>query len=209
MGGSGDTKPYLLEREFEDVAAVIDPIDEPVNLLGHSHGAICALGAALRTNDLRKLILYEAPIPWDIVGQYLYAEELLAEMETLLADGANEQALILYFSDYVDLAPAELDTVRGAPNWPDRVAAAHTIPREERAPAEFKFDHDRFAAMTTPTLLLVGGESFEWADKAAMAIADALQNSRILTLEGQGHVAMNTAPELFVDTVLEFTQEVW
>lgn len=115
-GESGDTEPYSLEREFEDITAIVESIDEPVQLLGHSHGALCALGAALRTDNLRTLILYEAPIPWEIVGPYLYDEGLLTEMEALLADGANEEALILYLTDYVDLTPAELDTVRGAPN---------------------------------------------------------------------------------------------
>lgn len=61
--------------------------------------------------------------------------------------------------------------------------------------------------MTTSTLLLVGGESFEWATEAAIAITDVLPNSRIITLEGQGHVAMNTAPERFVDTILEFIRD--
>lgn len=206
-GDSGDTEPYSLEREFEDITALVESIDEPVHLLGHSHGALCALGAALRTEDLRTLILYEAPIPWEIVGPYLYDEGLLSEMEALLADDANEEALISYLTDYVDLTPEELDAVRGAPNWPDRVAAANTIPREERAPSEFEFDPVRFAEMATPTLFLVGGESFEWATEAATAIADVLPNSRIITLDGQGHVAMNTAPERFVDTVLEFIRD--
>lgn len=206
-GESGDAERYSLEREFEDVVAVVDSIDEPVNLLGHSHGALCGLGASLRTDNLRTLILYEAPTPWEVVGPYLYAEDLLAEMEDLFADGADERALILYLTEYVDLTPEELETVRAASNWPDRVDAAHIIPREERAPAEFEFDSTQFAEMTTPTLLLVGGESFEWADEAATVIADALPNSRIVTFEGQGHVAMNTVPELFVNTVASFIQE--
>src|SRR5687767_12504745 len=62
-GESGDAADYSLVREFEDVAAVVDAIGGPVNLLGHSYGALCSLEAALRTSNLRKLILYEPPIP--------------------------------------------------------------------------------------------------------------------------------------------------
>ncbi|MFC7204039.1 alpha/beta fold hydrolase [Haloferax namakaokahaiae] len=206
-GESGDAERYSLEREFDDVVAVVDSIDEPVNLLGHSQGALCALGASLRTANLSTLILYEAPTPWGVVGPYLYAEDLLAEMEALIAAGDVEQALVLYLAEYVELKPEELESLREAPSWPDRVEMARIIPREERAPAEFEFDSTQFAEMTTPTLLLVGGESFEWADEAAKILADALPNSRVVTFEGQGHVAMNTVPGIFVDTVVSFVQE--
>ena len=62
-GGSEDAQPYTIEREFDDVAATVNAIGEPVNVLGHSYGALCALEAALRTDHIRKLVLYEPPIP--------------------------------------------------------------------------------------------------------------------------------------------------
>src|SRR5215470_6685249 len=61
-GGSGDASSYSVEREFEDVAAVVDGIGEPAFLLGHSYGAVCSLEAALRTKNVRRLVLYEPPI---------------------------------------------------------------------------------------------------------------------------------------------------
>lgn len=77
-GESGDADEYTLEREFEDVVAVVESIDEPVTLLGHSSGALMSLEAALRTGNLRKLILYEPPVQ---VGSHeLVSEELLAEI---------------------------------------------------------------------------------------------------------------------------------
>ena len=87
--GSGDAPEYDLEREFEDVAAVVDAVDEPVTLLGHSYGALLSLEAALRTDNVHRLVLYEPPIR---VGDHeLYSEEVLAEMKRLLDDGENEQ----------------------------------------------------------------------------------------------------------------------
>src|SRR5687768_6369257 len=62
-GGSGDAPTYAIEHEFEDVAAMVDAISGPVSLLGHSYGALCALEAALRTDNVRRLVLYEPPIP--------------------------------------------------------------------------------------------------------------------------------------------------
>src|SRR5918998_6394003 len=66
-GDSGDAEDYAIEREFEDVAAVVDTIGEPANLLGHSYGALCALEAALLTPNVRKLVLYEPPM--EVTGE--------------------------------------------------------------------------------------------------------------------------------------------
>lgn len=201
-GESGDSAEYELKREFEDVAAVVDAIDEPVTLLGHSYGALCSLEAALRTDNLRELVLYEPPIP---VGDHeLYAEEVLTEMRSLLEDGENEQALVLFLQEVAMLAPSQVDALRSAPNWPARVKAAHTSYRETQAPATYQLDSDRLAEVTTPTLLLVGGESPPFFRDATKALDRALPNSRIVTLDGQGHVGMNTAPDLFISEVLAF-----
>ena len=69
-GGSGDSQSYAIEREFEDVAAVVELIPRPVDLLGHSYGGICSLEASLRTKNIRRLILYEPPIPIDVEVAY-------------------------------------------------------------------------------------------------------------------------------------------
>jgi len=201
-GESGDANEYALVREFEDVAAVVDSIDDPVHLLGHSHGGLCALEAALRTDNLRSLIVYEPAGPWEI--PHLYSEEIEVELEALVEDGENEQALMLFLSEVVELPKSQIDELRAAPNWSARVDEAHTLPREYQAPTTYEFEPDRFADMTTPTLLLVGGESPQWTKDATNEINDALLNSRISVLEGQGHVAMNTAPDLFINEVFAF-----
>jgi len=74
-GGSGDSDDYTIEREFEDVAAVVDSLGEPANLLGHSYGALCALEAALLTRNVRKLVLYEPGI--NVAGAEIYTPGLL------------------------------------------------------------------------------------------------------------------------------------
>lgn len=204
-GESGDTEEYALEREFEDVAAVVASIDEPVHLLGHSHGGLCVLEAVLRTNNVASLIVYEPAGPWE-EGQ-LYSEEMYEELEALVENGENEQALLLFLREVVELPDSQIDDLRAAPNWSARVAEAPTLPREYRAPITYEFEPERFADVTTSTLLLVGGESPEWTKDVTDALNDALPNSRISVLEGQGHVAMNTAPELFIDEVLAFIHE--
>lgn len=188
-------------------SASLDSIDEPVHLLGHSYGALCALEASLLTENLRSLILYEPPVPWEIVGPELFSEETVSEMEVLLEAGEDEAALVVFMHDLLELPEEQLEELRSAPSWQGHVDAAHTLPREERTPIDYEWDPSRFAEMTTPTLLLLGGESPKWAKESTEAIHEALPNSRITVLEEQGHVAMNTAPDRFVEEVLAFAGE--
>lgn len=203
--GSGDDDAYELEREFEDVAAVVESIDEPVTLLGHSSGALLSLEAALRTDDLHELVLYEPPIP---VGDHeLYDEDVLAEMNRLLDDGENERVLVLFLREIAQSSPEEIDAQRSAPDWQDLVDAAHVWPRSVQAVGEYEFDAARFTEMTTRTLLLSGSESPPFLRDATMSVHDALPNSRLVTLDGHGHEAMLTAPERFIAEVLTFVSE--
>ncbi len=204
-GESGDGAKYAMELEYDDVVAVVDAISEPVILLGHSSGALFAMEAALRTDSIRKLILYE---PVFAIGDYEpYSEPLIAEMEALLSEGKNEEALILFMQDAVNLTPEEIDALREGPSWQRRLRAVHTIPREERTEGEYRFDAARFRDMTTPTLLLVGDQSLPPFVQATEAVNEALPNSRIFTFEGHGHVAMLTATESFIEVVLAFARE--
>lgn len=201
-GESGDATEYALEREAEDIAAVVDSIDEPVVLFGHSYGAICSLEATLRTDNLRTLILYEPPLP--VSDHDPDTEDVLDEMTALVADGENEQALVLFFREVVGSSPTELDAYRSSPDWSARVDAVQTVIREERARKAYEFDATRFAEMTIPTLLLTGSESASFLRDATAVLNDALPNSRIAVLDGHGHAAMNTAPDLVIDEVLAF-----
>jgi pimeloyl-ACP methyl ester carboxylesterase len=202
-GGSGDAPDYAFEREFEDVAAVVDGVGEPVFLLGHSFGAFCSLEAALRTRNLRKLVLYEPPIA---AGITIYPPGFRERLETMLAAGEKAGVVTTFFREIVRMPPAELTMLQSLPNWPARVAAAHTIPRELRVPELYAFQPTRFAEMRTPTLLLLGGDSPPFFKAAIDAVNKALPESRVVVMPGQQHTAMNTAPELFLREVLAFLQ---
>jgi pimeloyl-ACP methyl ester carboxylesterase len=203
-GHSSDAADYSIEREFEDVAAVVDAIaaaDGPVNLLGHSFGGICALEGARLTSHLRRLVLYEpagmaldSPLPPDIVER----------LETLLAAGQREQLLETFFREVVRMPERELALFRTRPAWAGRVAAAHTLPRELRAIEGYRFDRDRIAAVSVPSLVLAGGDSPAEVRSICDLVADALPDGRLEVMPGQQHIAMDTAPDLFVNAVTTF-----
>jgi pimeloyl-ACP methyl ester carboxylesterase len=200
-GGSGDAPGYHILREAEDVAAVVDDIGGPVSVLGHSYGAVCSLEAALRTPNIHRLVLYEPPIP---TGIPLTSPEVLSRMEDLMASGANEAALELFFRETVGMPEDELKAYRQLAAWPIRVELAPTIPREERIDGTYTFEPERFAALRVPTLLLQGGDSPAYMRQATATVDAVLPNSRIVILPDQRHVAMDTAPELFISEVLSF-----
>lgn len=209
-GGSGATNAatYAIEREFEDVAAVVEAIGGPVHLLGHSYGALCALEAALRTDVLGKLVLYEPPIPIP-PGSAISPPGTLEKMESLLEAGNREGVLLTFARDLAQLPEEEIIALRSMPDWQASVDAAPTIVHEVRAVDGYVFDPARFGSLTTPTLLLLGGESPPFLKAATEAVAAALPQCRLAVLPGQGHRAMETDPARLLEEVVPFLTEEW
>ena len=197
-GESGDAEKYSIEREFEDVAAVVDSLDASALLFGHSYGATAALGAALLAKNLAKLVLYE-PSPGHVVAP----DEAVERLEELVAAGDREEALIETFR-LIGLSDEEIEHIRAAPSWPARIAAAHTVPRELRAEAEHRGEASTLASLETPVLFLLGEESPGWARASTEELHAVLPDSTITILPGQGHAATMTAPALVADEIARF-----
>ncbi len=200
-GKSGDTADYRAELEFEDIAAVVDMIDKPVILLGHSYGGFISLEAALRTENLKKLILYE---PQGFIDE---EPGIVAEIEAALNQEENEQALILFLEKLVGISSNEINIFRETPQWKVMVNAAPTLPRELKALTEYKFEAARFKDLTIPTMLLTGSESLLPDIEAAKMLDNTFPESMLIELEGQAHNAMTTAPDLFAEKVIKFARE--
>lgn len=204
-GGSSDSDDYSVEREFEDLAVVVDSLEEPVSLLGHSYGALCALEAALLTRNIQKLVLYDPGI--EVPGEEIYLREVIERLEALLRAGDRDGVVATTMREVAGLPPETVEYMRSQPAWQARVAAAHTIPRELRAVKAYGFDPERLGDLKVPTLVLSGGESPAALRKAGEAVDRALPDSRIVVMPGQGHAAMDTATELFTTEVLRFVED--
>jgi pimeloyl-ACP methyl ester carboxylesterase len=201
-GGSGDGPTYSLERELEDVAAVIDSAGEPVNLFGHGFGALLALETAVHSTSVRKLCIYEGGITTS--RSTIYPAGTIERMEEFLEEGNRDGVVVTFMRDIIDMSTDDLGVLRSQPRWLERLKNAHTIPRELHVDRDYRFDPTRFADFQTPTLILVGEHSPESDQVDAEVLARALPNSRLEVLPGQGHAATHTSPEMFAGVVGDF-----
>lgn len=207
-GGSGDAEEYVPEREFEDVAAVVESIDEPVTLLGHSSGDFYSLKAALRTNNLGGLVLYEPSFPVEGGGFQGPSEAEQRELMSLLDAGKLEHAYVDVWEYHAELTPEEVEVLRSSPLWQEYAERFPTLMPKNQRISECEFDPQRFADLTVPTLLLTGTEGGQWGQDTVLALDDALSNTPAVTYDGHGHAAMLTTPDRFVDEVRAFVREV-
>jgi pimeloyl-ACP methyl ester carboxylesterase len=204
-GSSGDGPEYHLQREAEDVAAVIDAIGKPVHVLGHSYGGLCSFEASLLTLNINKMILYEGV---SLNRESAYSPGLIEKLEKMLKEGETERMLITMYSELVGMPAEEIEMIRSQRDaWERRQKNATTMPRELKVDSGYTFVPDRFKSMLTPTLLLVGGESPPRELENARIIADTLPNAQVRVLEGQQHAAMYTVPDVFVNEVIKYLED--
>jgi pimeloyl-ACP methyl ester carboxylesterase len=201
-GGSSDGPVYELKREAEDIAEVVRVADEPVYVLGHSYGGLCALEASLLTDQIKKLILYEA-VP--LVGADYFSPGIIDQLTSLMENGDIEDMLISMLHDVVGVPLTEIEMLQSqTESWRTRLNNAPTVPRELSAFERYQFNADRFTDVQIPTMLMVGEKSPALELENATRIARSMKSAHIHVLPGQQHLAMYTAPDIFTKTVTDF-----
>lgn len=205
-GASGDAPVYTIEREFEDVAAVAETLASEsgalVDVFGHSYGGRCALGAALLTGAIRRVISYEgAPTP---PGSSYHPSGIEARLRARLAAGDRDGALAAFMTEVIGMNAADLAAYRADPVWPVRATAAGTILRELEAEADPAASLERLGAVRQPILQLLGGESLPVFRDATVALDERLAVGRIVVIDGARHAAHHTHPNEVVGAVRSF-----
>lgn len=205
-GASGDTLPYSIDREFEDVAVVAENlasrVGAPVPVFGHSYGGRCALGAALLTDAVARVVCYEgAPAP---PGRTYHPAGIEASLDRHLAAGDGGALLATFMTEIVGMTAEELEAYRANPIWPTRVAAAGTIPRELRAAADAAASLERLGSVRQPVLQLLGSASLPIFREATMALDARLGDGRFVEIADARHAAHHTHPEAVLEAVQAF-----
>jgi pimeloyl-ACP methyl ester carboxylesterase len=202
FGASPDVADYSIDRDFEDVAAVVDAVAArtggPVALWGHSYGANCAMGGATLTDSVHHLVLYEPSLGLP------YPPGSIDRIEAALAKGDRDEAIVAVLVDILAMTDDEIDALRASPLWPVRLAAAPTIPRECRAEEGWVYRPGQFDRITASTLLLAGSASVPVVTAATDRAAAAIPDAEVHVLEGHGHFAHKTDPAMVAAIIERF-----
>jgi pimeloyl-ACP methyl ester carboxylesterase len=200
---SGDTLPYAIEREMEDLDALIHEAGGSACVLGLSSGAALALEAANRRLAIKKLALYEAPFIVDASRPPL-PDDYLTRLNELIASDRRGDAVKMFMKT-VGVPAVFIAMMRLMPIWKKLKAVAHTLPYDISIVKENQrgkpLSPGRWASVTVPTLVVDGGKSPAWIRHATKAVADALPNAQHRTLEGQTH---NVAATALSPVLMEF-----
>jgi pimeloyl-ACP methyl ester carboxylesterase len=206
-GESGDTAPYAVEREVEDISALIEHAGGSAYLYGISSGAVLALEAANRRTGVEKLVAYEPPVIVDDSRPPVepgYAQTL----NEVLTAGRRGDAVRLFMRE-VGVPGIAIALMRFMPAWSKLKAVAHTLPYDfailDGLQTGNPLPDNRWDAVTTPTLVMVGGKSPTWFHQGTQALADVLPNARHRVLEGQTHMVK---PKALAPMVEEFFASV-
>jgi len=204
-GDSGDTAPYAVEREVEDISALIDEAGGTASVYAHSSGAGLALHAAAAGLPFTKLVLHEPPYNPDGDEDRQRATRKEAEhIKTLLAEDRRGDA-VEYFWRSIGMPQEMVDEMRHTPRWAELEAVAPTMAYDSEVMGDISrggtIPADLLDAATIPTLVLVGGASPEWMIDVGRQLANAMPNGRLSVLEGQEHVV---PPEVLVPVLAEF-----
>jgi pimeloyl-ACP methyl ester carboxylesterase len=201
-GDSGDTQPYAIDREVEDIEAVIDAAGGSSNVWGSSSGAALALIAAERGLPITKLALWEPPFIPD--GFPRPPEDQVAQYETMVAEGRPGDAVEYFMSKVIGMPPEFVAGARNEPFWAAQEALAHTLAYDARIMGDYTVPTDRAASVKVPTLVIAGGADYPWMRPTAQALADALPDGQVKFLEGQGH---DVDPAVLAPALKEFFGE--
>ncbi|MEV0803147.1 BTAD domain-containing putative transcriptional regulator [Kribbella sp. NPDC050281] len=198
-GDSGDVQPWAVERELEDLAAVVDVVGGSAYALGVSTGAVFAAEASAQGVPIRGLLLIEPPFILDDTRSV--PVDLANRLQELVAQDRYGDATELFLVTAVEMPAEVVAPLRNAPLWKDLEALAPTLVYDVLLMDDFTIPAHWATAITVPALVIDGGQSRDWRRNTARIVADLLPHGRRLTMDGQPH---DVDPEVFGPIVAEF-----
>ncbi|RZS37149.1 pimeloyl-ACP methyl ester carboxylesterase [Herbihabitans rhizosphaerae] len=183
-GDSGDTRPYAIEREIEDLDALIAEAGESAAVFGYSSGAILALRAAERGSAITRLALYEPPA--DLDGRAARPAGIVDRLAALVAEGRRGDAVQLFQRELIGMPEQVLAQIRQAPFFGALEEFAQSVVYDATIVVE-GVTRAGLSNVDTATLVISGSASFLDLPEAARVVAEALPNGRHHSLDGQTH----------------------
>jgi pimeloyl-ACP methyl ester carboxylesterase len=205
-GQSTDTAPYAVEREIEDLAALIADPGAPALVFGWSSGAVLALDAAAAGLPITRLALFEPPFVVDD-GRPPLPADYVRQLDAYVADGRRGDAAALFMTAAAGMPSEAVAGMRQSPFWPGLEAVAHTIAYDGRimgtTMSGAPLPRDRWAGVTMPVLVMHGTGTMPWLISGARALADLLPTATLQAVPGEQHSA---AADVLAPVLREFAQ---
>jgi pimeloyl-ACP methyl ester carboxylesterase len=201
-GESGDTAPYAVEREIEDLEALITEAGGSAFVYSHSSGGALALEAAVQAGErIKKLAIYEVPYNDDSEAKLAW-RAYTQQLTELLAANRRGDALAL-FMKLVGMPAEAIEGTRHSPAWAKLEEIAPTLAYDHTAimGKDAAVPIERAARVHVPTLIMNGGASFPFMYETALTLSKAIPHAQLRTLEGQDH---GPAPEVLAAALKEF-----
>jgi pimeloyl-ACP methyl ester carboxylesterase len=201
---SGDTLPYAVEREIEDIEALIADAGGTAFLCGFSSGAALALEAGNKLpTKVKKLALYEPPFIVDDTHPPI-PEDYIQQLDRMVSEGRRGDAVAL-FMKVVGVPEEYIPGMRQDPSWAEMEKVAHTLAYDgavmrNNASGRPLRPH-QWDDATMPTLVIAGGESPPFFHNGAKALVELLPNAQYYVLPGQSH---DVAAEALAPALVEF-----
>ncbi|MDG9710028.1 alpha/beta fold hydrolase [Streptomyces sp. DH10] len=207
-GASGDGDAYAVEREIEDIAALIEHVGGSASLFGSSSGAVLALRAAAAGVNIDRLALYEPPF---VVaeGDDGPPRDLARQITALLAQGRDGDA-VKYFMTRVQGMPAiAVFFMKLMPKvWANLTGLARTLPYDIAVMGDTQqgkpLNAEEWKGASVPTRVLTGGKSPAAFQRAARAVTEVLPQADHRILPGLNHGAVVMAPKKIAPQITEF-----
>jgi pimeloyl-ACP methyl ester carboxylesterase len=203
-GESGDTAPYSVQREIEDLGALIADAGAPAIVCGLSSGAVLALDAAAAGLPITRLGLFEPPFVIDD-GRPPLPADYVERLDAFNADGRPGDAAELFLTAAVGMPSEFIAGIRQSPFWPALEGVAHTIGYDGRimgtTMSGAPLPADRWAAVSVPALVMYGRGTEPWLISAARALAGLLPAATVQAVEGEQH---NVAADVLAAALRQF-----
>ncbi|QIJ66742.1 alpha/beta hydrolase [Streptomyces sp. JB150] len=199
-GASGDTAPYAVAREVEDLAALIETVGGEASLYGMSSGGALALEAAASGLPVERVAVYEPPYVDFAAGGARDRARYTERLTRALAEGRRGDAVELFLR-LTGMAPEMIAGARRSPMWAEMEAIAPSLAYDDAVMGDGLLPRERLAALSVPVLAVAGAESPAWAREAVRAVAEAAPRGIHRTLEGQTHMV---DPQVLGPVLAEF-----
>ncbi|SHE10748.1 Uncharacterized hydrolase SAV2581 [Chlamydia abortus] len=204
-GQSSDTTPYAVEREIEDIEALIREAGGNASLFGSSSGAVLALDAANKLgNQVSKLYLYEPPFIINDSRKPVSAE-YIDQLNKFVETGQRSEAVEYYMTEAVGIPTEYIEYMKADPSWKSMESMAHTLVYDGMIMGETQsgkpLPTGRWEG-SVPTLVMTGENSESLFHDAAKALAELLPLAEHHTLSGQDHSAVMMAPGVLAQAII-------